>query len=336
MKAAVLKAAGIDNLAIVDLAVPEPGPGQVLVRMTAASLNYRDLLTVEGGYGSRQKTADLVILSDGAGEVAGVGAAVRRFRPGDRVVANFFQDWIDGRPSEAAFASALGGSIDGVLAEYRLFPEHGLVATPEHLSDVEAAALPCAGLTAWSALVGQGRVAPGELVLTLGTGGVSLFALMFAKLAGAEVVVTSSSAEKLERALDLGADHAINYREVADWGRRARAIAGGLGVDHVVELGGAGTLDQSLRAVRVGGTISLIGVLAGASHAIRLPLIVTQNIRLQGITVGSRAQFEAMLRAMALGRLRPPIDRVFPMTEIRDALAHLAAGRHFGKVCIEV
>lgn len=336
MKAAVLQAIGPENLKIVDRPKPSPGPGQVLVRMRAASLNYRDLLTVKGGYGSRQKTENLTILSDGAGEVAALGEGASRFKVGERVVANFFQGWISGPPSEEKLASALGGRIDGVLAEYCVFGEDGLLSTPAHLSDVEAAALPCAGLTAWSAVISQGAAGPGATVLTQGTGGVSLFALQFAKLAGATVIATSSSDAKLERAGALGADHLINYKAESKWGREARRLAGGLGVDQVVEVGGAGTLGQSIRAVRVGGIISLIGVLSGPAHDFQLPLVVMQNIRLQGVTVGSRDQFETMLRAIDHHRLKPPIDKVFAMDEVHAAMDHMAAGRHFGKVCVSL
>ncbi|MGE0254331.1 MAG: NAD(P)-dependent alcohol dehydrogenase [Alphaproteobacteria bacterium] len=337
MKAAVLGAVGIDNLAVVDVPDPAaPGPGEVLVRLRAASLNYRDLVTAEGGYGRRQRTANLTLLSDGAGEVVSVGVGVTRFRAGDRVFGVLFPDWLDGGLTAEAMADTLGGTLDGVGCELRLFPERGLVAMPDGLSFVEAATLPVAAITAWSAIVTQGRVAPGDVVLTQGTGGVSLFALQFAKLAGAEVIVTSSSDEKLAKARALGADHAINYATTPEWSRPARAVTGGRGVDHIVELGGGGTLEQSLRAVRVGGTLSLIGVLAGAAAEVPLGRVVTQNVRLQGVTCGSRREVEAMARAIALAGLRPAVDRVFPLTEIRAALEWLRAGRHFGKVCVEI
>ncbi|MBM3559033.1 MAG: NAD(P)-dependent alcohol dehydrogenase [Alphaproteobacteria bacterium] len=337
MKAAVLAASGIDNLAVVDVADPAaPGPGEVLVRLRAASLNYRDLVAVEGGYGRRQRTGGLVLLSDGAGEVVSVGAGVTRFAPGDRVFGLIFPDWQDGGLSAAVMADTLGGTLDGVGCELRLFPERGLVAIPHGLSFVEAATLPVAAITAWSAIVTQGGVAPGDVVLTQGTGGVSLFALQFARLAGAEVIVISSSDAKLERARALGAGHTINYVATPEWSRPARAVTGGRGVDHVVELGGGGTLEQSLRVVRVGGTLSLIGVLGGAAAAVPLGRVVTQNIRLQGVTCGSRREVEAMVRAIALAGLKPAVDRVFPLAEIRAALEWLRAGRHFGKVCIEV
>ena len=336
MKAVVLSALGMENMALVDRAEPGPGPGEVLVRLRAASLNYRDLVITGGGYGSRQRTADLIPLSDGAGEVVATGEGVTGLAVGDRVVANFFQDWIAGEPSAEHMRGALGGEVDGVLAEFRVFPAHGLVKTPAHLTDAEAAALPCAGLTAWSAVVEQGETAPGDRLLTQGTGGVSLFALQFAKLAGAEVIATSSSDQKLERLRTLGADHVLNYKAEPEWGKAALALTHGRGIDHVVEVGGAGTLQQSLRAVRTGGRISLIGVLAGARHDLTLAWVLTRNIRLQGVTVGSREQFERMLRAMTRARLRPVVDRTFPMADFAAAYEHLRSGRHIGKVVIEI
>ena len=334
MRAAVLERPGLDNLKIEQLPTPEPGPGEVLVRLRAASINYRDTLTVVGGYGSRQKQESLIPLSDGAGEVAAVGADVDRWRAGDRVIGCLMPNWQGGEISEEKSAISLGGSADGCAAEYRLFPATGLVRTPEHLSDIEAATLPCAAVTAWSAVMTQGGVSPGDIVLTQGTGGVSLFALQFARLAGARIISTSSAPDRLQRLRELGASDVVNYHEVTDWGRWARALTAGRGVDHVVEVGGAGTLAQSVRAVRVGGTISLIGVLGGAKPDFNLAPVVMQNIRLQGVTVGSRDQFERMLAAIGAHKLRPVIDRVFPLEDIRAAIEHLSAGRHVGKVCI--
>ena len=336
MKAAVIERPGLDNLKIEELPTPEPGAGEVLVRLRAASLNDRDTLTVVGGYGSRQKQARLIPLSDGAGEVAAVGLGVERWRLGDRVIGCLLPNWQGGELSEEKGALSLGGSVDGCATEYRLFPATGLVRTSEHLSDIEAATLPCAALTAWSAVITQGRVGPGDVVLTQGTGGVSLFALQFARLAGARVLATSSAPDRLQRLRELGASDVVNYREVPDWGRWARALTQGRGVDHVVEVGGAGTLAQSVRAARVGGAISLIGVLGGAKPDFNLALVVMQNIRLQGVTVGSRDQFEEMLAAISAHRLLPVIDRVFPLTEIRTAIEYLGAGRHVGKVCIAI
>ena len=337
MRAAVLSAAGLDNLSVVELPDPKPGPGEVLVRVRAATLNYRDLLTVEGGYGSRQKTEGLIPVSDGAGEVVAVGDGVTKFKAGDPVVANFFQDWLAGEPSEYAMHSGLGGLLDGMACELRVLPEYGLAHTPAHLDFAEAAALPCAGLTAWSAVIDQGGVKPGDVVLTQGSGGVSVFALQFAKLAGAEVVATSSSDTKLERLKSLGADHLINYVDTPQWARPAREAVGGRGLDLVVEVGGGGTLEQSIKAVRLGGAIALIGVLSGSNHEFRLPLVVTRKIRLEGVTCGSYEQFEAMLRAIDLSGLKPALDYTrFGLDELPAAFAHMREGRHFGKIVIEI
>jgi len=337
MRVVVVNEPGLENLAVVERPDPEPGLGEVLVRLRAATLNYRDLLTVEGGYGSKQRTVDFIPLSDGAGDIAAVGEGVTRFKPGDRVVGNFFQEWLAGEPTQKNLQSGLGGVLDGVASELRVFPEYGLSPTPGHLTDAEAAALPCAGLTAWSAVIDQGRSTPGDLVLTQGTGGVSTFAVQFAKLAGATVVATSSSNEKLERVRALGADHTINYAETPEWARPVRGINGGRGVDLVVEVGGAGTLEQSIKAVRPGGAICLIGVLSGANHEFRLPLVVTRKIRLEGVTCGNREQFEAMLRAIGQHRLRPALDdKVFGLDDLPAAFAHMRDGRHFGKIVVEI
>ncbi|HZD26202.1 MAG TPA: NAD(P)-dependent alcohol dehydrogenase, partial [Alphaproteobacteria bacterium] len=243
---------------------PKAGPGQVVLKMKAATLNYRDFLTVQGGYGSRAGRLPLIPISDGVGEIVEVGEGVARVKPGERVCPAFFQSWRDGRPSAEHFSRALGGPLDGVMQDYMLLDAEGVVPAPAHLSDLEAAALPCAGLTAWSAVVTQGNIQPGDRVLVQGTGGVSIFALLFAKMHGAEVIATSSSDEKLEKVRTLGADHLINYRETPEWGKRARELTGGRGVDLVVEVGGAGTLKESVRATRIDGTIAMIGVLAGA------------------------------------------------------------------------
>ncbi len=326
---------GAESMMLVDRPAPEPGPGQVLVKLKAATINYRDLLTVKGGYGSRQKFP-LVPLSDGAGVVESVGAGVSRFKPGDRVTGSFFEGWLGGEPSEEKMRSNLGGALDGVLCEYRLWPAAALVQTPEHLRDVEAASLPCAGLTAWSAVVKLGNVRPGQTVLTQGTGGVSIFALQFAKLRGARVIATSSSEAKIEKLKQLGADFTINYRTTPEWGKLARQMTGH-GVDLVVEVGGVGTLNESIRATRIGGSIAFIGVLAGGSKPeSRLPLMVMQQQRLQGVTVGSVEDLQAMADAIAVNRMKPVVDRVFPFTEAKGAFAHMASGAHFGKVAIAI
>jgi NADPH:quinone reductase-like Zn-dependent oxidoreductase len=326
---------GLDALAVAERPRPEPGPRELLVRVRAVSLNYRDLLVVKGQYNPRMPLPR-VPCSDGAGEVVAAGTGVSRVKVGQRVAGLFMPAWQSGELTDAKAHSALGGAVDGVLAEYVVLPEDGVVAVPEHLGDEEAATLPCAALTAWHALVTEGGVKPGDSVLLQGTGGVSLFALQFARLAGAEVIITSGSDDKLRRARDLGAADGINYKATPDWGDRARELTGGVGVDQVVEVGGAGTLPQSLRAVRLGGRVSLIGVLAGGGGQLSLLPVLMKNVRVQGIFVGSREMFEAMNRAIALHRLRPVVDRVFPFGQAVDAFRHLESGAHFGKVCVRV
>jgi NADPH:quinone reductase-like Zn-dependent oxidoreductase len=333
---------GIDSLNVVERPEPRPGPGQVLLRVRACSLNYRDLLVVKGLYNPKLRLP-LVPLSDGVGEVAAVGDGVTRVKTGDRVAGIFMQKWLAGDVTEAMARSALGGGSrfgeglsDGMLAEYVVLHEDGVVHVPAHLTDEEVATLPCAAVTAWHALVSEGGLKAGDSVLTQGTGGVSLFALQFARLHGARVIITSSSDQKLARALQLGASDGINYRSVPEWEERVRELTGGVGVDHVVELGGAGTLGKSLRAVRMGGRISLIGVLTGNSGQVNPLPALMKNVRIQGIYVGSREMFEAMNRAIALHRLRPVVDRVFPFPEIRDALRYLESAGHFGKIVIRV
>ncbi len=300
--------------------------------MTAWSLsNYRDLMVVKGQYNPKIKFP-IIPLSDGAGEVTALGEGSSRFKIGDRVAGCFMPGWIAGELTEAKGRTALGGGGAGMLAEYVVLPEDGIVSTPKHLRDEEAAALPCAAVTAWHALVSAGGVKAGDTVLTQGTGGVSLFAMQFARLLGARVIATSSSDDKLSRVLQLGASDGINYKTTPEWGARARELTG-FGVDHVVEVGGAGTLAESLRAVRSGGTISLIGVLSGVGQMNPLPILM-KGVRVQGIYVGSREMFEAMNRAVALHKMTPVIDRVFEFTEIRAALSHLESGAHFGKVCL--
>lgn len=326
------KAGAIEDLTLTALETPRPARRQVLVRMRAASLNYRDLLVATGRYGKAEVRPGLVPLSDGAGEVAAVGPDVTRVKEGDRVAGIFMQGWIAGPPDESYRATALGGSIDGVLAEYVLFEEEGLVHLPEHLSFEEGACLPCAGVTAWNALTALRPVGPEQTVLLLGTGGVSIFALQLAHAAGARVIVTSSSDEKLARAKELGAAEGVNYRTHPDWEKEVWALTGKRGVDHVVEVGGAGTLPKSIAATRVGGAVHLIGVLTGGQID---PLPVMQKaIDLRGVFVGSREMFEAMNRAVAFHRIQPVIDRVFPFEEAQAAYRHLESQAHLGKVVI--
>jgi NADPH:quinone reductase-like Zn-dependent oxidoreductase len=322
---------GFENLKIVERPEPKPGPGQVLVNQRAWSLNYRDLLVVTGAYNPRMKLP-LVPLSDGAGEVAAVGPGVTRFKPGDRVAGCFMLRWASGALSDEKAKSALGGAIDGVLAEQVVLLEEGLVPIPDGLSFEEAATLPCAGLTAWHALVDSGHVKAGDTVLVQGTGGVSLFALQFAVMHGARVIATSSSDEKLARAKQLGAAVGINYKTTPEWGKKAVELTGG--VDHVIEVGGGGTLGESLRAVKHGGHVAMIGILSGTATANPMPILM-KAIRVHGIFVGSREMFESMNRAIALHKMKPVIDRVFPFDQAVDALKHMQSASHFGKIVIK-
>ena len=321
----------IAGLELVERPEPEPGPGQISGRLRAASLNYRDLLTVQGKGGAYK--LPLIPCSDGAGEVISVGDGVTRVAAGDRVCPMFFQSWLDGRPSASNRRLALGGTRPGVLQETMLLDAEGVSRIPRHLSFVDAATLPCAGLTAWRALFDEACVRPGETVLVQGTGGVSIFALQFAKLAGATVIVTSSSDDKLARAKALGADHTINYRTVPDWGKAAADWAGG-GVDHVVEVGGRDTFQQSIEAARVGGTILVIGVLTGFSQEIAMPSIFSKNLHIIGLSVGSRRMFERMAAAIERNRLEPVVDRTFAFDAVPEALTLMQQGGHFGKIAI--
>jgi NADPH:quinone reductase-like Zn-dependent oxidoreductase len=322
---------GIDNLHVVERTEPRLGHG-VLLKMKAWSLNYRDLMVVKGLYNPKLKFP-FVPLSDGVGEVIAVDPRVTRVKVGDRVAGCFMQRWVAGELTDAAAKSALGGGINGVAATRVEVHEDGVVPVPAHLSDEEAATLPCAALTAWNALVAHGGVKPGDTVLIQGTGGVSIFALQFARMMGARVIATSSSNAKLERVKQMGASDGINYKETPAWEDRVRELTGSRGADHVVEVGGAGTFNQSLKAVRVGGTISLIGVLAGKGDVNLMPVLM-KSVRVQGIYVGSREMFEAMNQAIEVHQLRPVVDRVFPFSEIRAALKHMESGSHFGKICL--
>jgi NADPH:quinone reductase-like Zn-dependent oxidoreductase len=308
-----------------------------LIEMKAWSLNYRDLAMPRGGYPGNDKVLrapPLVPLSDGAGEVLEIGAGVTGFAPGDRVVTSVVQRWVDGDLTAEGKASALGGALDGVLAERVVLNQEGCVAAPPSLSFEQAATLPCAAVTAWAALTGAGSIA-GQNVLILGTGGVSIFGLQLAKAMGARVLITSSSAAKLERARVLGADETINYLEQPDWDVRVLELTAGVGVDHVLEVGGAGTLERSLRATRISGTISLIGVLTGNPERNPSPMdVMFKRLTLRGIYVGSRRMLEELCRAIEVNGLSPVIDRVFPFENVQDAYRHLKSGQHFGKVVI--
>lgn len=326
---------GYDQLACVEQPDPDPGPGEVLVRVRAVSLNYRDHLMVSGIYNPRQ-ALPLVPCSDAAGEVLAVGSGVSRFKAGERVLATFAQDWIAGRPTRERMRSTLGGPRQGVLRELAPFPEHALVHMPNYLSFEQAATLPCAGLTAYNALFKYEPLLAGQRVLVLGTGGVSMFALQFAKAAGAQVFVTSSSGEKLQQARALGADHLIDYKQRPDWGKEVRRLSDGEGVDIVVEVGGAGSLANSIQATAYGGLIALIGVLAGDANPPNLTPVFMNGLRIQGLLVGSRDDFEAMNRMLAARELAPVIDRVFEFGEAKQAFMHLKTQAHVGKVVIRV
>lgn len=337
MKAWVIeKHEALDGLALVEQPMPEPASGEVLVRVRAVSLNYRDLLTVEA-----QRPGNLppplVPCSDGAGEVVAIGAGVTRWKVGDRVAGSFFRDWLSGRFDLKYHGAAGGGSIHGWLREHVSYPEHGLVAVPEGYSFEEAATLPCAAVTAWQALFTRGSLQADDTVLALGTGGVSVFALQLAHAAGARVIVTSSSDEKLARARELGASDTVNYRTTPDWDKEVWRLTEKRGVDHVVEVGGPGTLGKSMNAVAAGGQIALIGVLTGFAppDASLFPL-VARNVRLDGIYVGSRADFEALNAFLTKHRIRPIIDRTFAFDQAREAFTHMKAASHFGKIVITV
>jgi NADPH:quinone reductase-like Zn-dependent oxidoreductase len=333
MRAWHVPAFGIDSLEVVEHPTPAPGPGEVLVGVRAVSLNYRDLMVVKGAYNPKMKLPRIPC-SDCAGEVVAVGAGVTMWRPGDRVAGIFMQNWQDGPLTKAKARGALGGDIDGVLADYVVLNEEGLVAIPPHLSFQEASTLPCAAVTAWNALAAA-ELKPGATVLIQGTGGVSIFALQFARLKGARVLGVSSSYEKLERASGIGLDSGLNYRDNPEWDRWAMDQTDGEGVDLVVEVGGQGTLARSLKAIRTGGTIAQVGVLAMAPEPFPIAAILHKVARLQGIYVGSRQDFVEMNRAIALTHLRP-IGEEFHWTQAREVLARMEVGSHFGKLVLTV
>ena len=324
---------GIDSLILREHEIPKPGPGEVLVRVRATSLNARELMILRGDYPLPVKS-DVVAVSDGAGEVADIGEGVTRVKVRDRVAASLFPLWLDGRFSFEV-TPQVGGSLDGMLTEFAILSEQGLVLIPDHLLFEEAATLPCAGVTAWHALTGGRPPVPGDTVLTLGSGGVSLFALQFAKLYGARVIATTSSDEKAKQLTALGADEVVNYRAIPDWYTAVRKLTGGPGVDYVIEVGGAGTLQNSLKSVAVQGQISWVGVLAQGEPAISLAALRSAFATLQFVAVGSRAQFIAMNRAIEVNRLKPVIDRVFPFEEAVAAFRYYQAGKFFGKIVIK-
>jgi NADPH:quinone reductase-like Zn-dependent oxidoreductase len=324
---------GIDSLELVERATPQPGPGEVLVKIHAVSLNYRDLMMVKGLYNPKMKLPRIPC-SDGAGEVEAVGEGVSQWKRGDRVCGIFMQNWLDGRPTPAKIKGALGGDIDGMLAEFVVLKETGLVAIPEHLSFEEAATLPCAGVTAWNALK-AGGLERNSTVLMQGTGGVSIFALQFAKLKGARVLGISSSDAKLQRACSLGLDEALDYGETSEWDKWVAEKTGGEGVDIVVEVGGVGTLPRSLRAVKMGGTIAQIGVLSGPAEPIPVPMILHKQVHIRGIYVGSRENFEEMNAAIAMAGMKPVFES-HPWTEVQRVFKEMEGATHFGKLVLKV
>ena len=336
MKLIRLKApAGLDNLQYIkdERSIPTPGPGELVVRIRACSLNFHDDLVVLGQF---QCADGRVPMSDGAGEVISVGDEVRDFKVGDSVVSTFFPDWLGGEATADARRKIPGETVDGYAREYVCMPAHAFTKSPPGYTHIEAATLPCAALAAWRGLVVCGQVKPGDIVVTQGTGAVSLFALQFAKAAGAQVIATSSSDEKLEMLRRMGADAVINYKSMPEWGRKVKDLTDGRGVDHVMEVGGPGTFMQSITACRLGGHIAVIGVLTGFAGELVVPALFGNMIRTSGISVGSRADQEDMIRAISANRIRPVIDRTFPLREIGAAFRHFESKQYFGKVCLRL
>ncbi|MFZ4604759.1 MAG: zinc-dependent alcohol dehydrogenase family protein [Caulobacter sp.] len=333
MKVAAVKApGGLQNIVIEERDRPTPGPGQILVRVRASSLNFHDFAVVAGMI---RVPDGRIPMSDGAGEVVELGAGASLFKVGDQVLSTFFPNWSGGGPTLPRLLGVPGDSAEGFAAEYVAMPETAFTRIPKGWTPAQAATLPCAALTAWRALVVEAGIKPGDIVLTQGTGGVSIFALQLAKAAGATVISTSSSPEKLAKLKALGADHLINYKEEANWGAKAMELTGGRGVDAVVEIGGPGTMGQSIQACRIGGHISLIGVLTGVSGDIPTALAMSKNVCIQGITVGSRQDQEEMIAAIEANGIVPVIDSTFPLDQISAAFAHQMSQKHFGKICLE-
>lgn len=324
---------GYDRIVLGDSEVRAPGADEISVRLHANSLNYHDFAVVSGMWGPSERR---IPMADGAGVVTAVGSAVSEFKVGDSVVSTFFPDWIDGTPRVEGFASVPGDGIDGYARERVTARACAFTHAPQGYSHAEAATLTTAGLTAWRALMVDGALQPGDTVLVQGTGGVSIFALQFAKLAGARVIATSSSDAKLERLEAMGADHLINYRKTPNWGETARQLTGGRGVDHVIDVGGPATLEQSMLAARVAGQISLIGILTGVAGNLPLVVALVKQLRLQGVLVGSRAQQQDMVRALEASTMRPVIDRHFPLSEMADAFRYQESNQHFGKICLDI
>jgi NADPH:quinone reductase-like Zn-dependent oxidoreductase len=335
MKVYEVRQFGIENLVLAERAEPQPHANEVVIKFHAASLNYRDLMFVRGTYNPKG-CLPVVPFSDGSGEVVAVGADAKKWKVGDRVCTIFTQAWLEGSLSIEKRRTTLGaGDLDGVLREYGTFNENGLVKIPGHVSFEEAATLPCAAVTAWHALVVSGNLKAGDTVLTLGTGGVSVFAMQFAKMHGARVIATSSSDQKLTKAKELGVDEIINYKKTPDWDKEVLSLTNKIGADHVVEVGGAGTLSKSLNSVRIGGHVAVIGVLAGAGEFDPRSILM-KAVRMQGILVGSRHMFEDMNKAIETNRMKPVIDKTFAFREVPEALRYMESGAHFGKIVIRL
>lgn len=332
----IIEGNNVDAIALTEREVPAPGFGEVVIDIKACSLNFRDLTVIRGGYGGADKPLGAIPLSDGAGVVSAVGEGVTSLKAGDRVSPAFMPTHLDGPLTAEKQAGSLGAAVDGVLAEKAVIPASGVVKLPGTLSFEEAATLPCAGVTAWYAQFVGGSLKPGDTVLLLGTGGVSIFALQFAKMAGARVIITSSDDAKLERAKALGADQLINYRTTPEWHEAVRELTDGKGADHAVEVGGPGTINKTLQAVRFSGSISLMGVLTGFEDTVDTLSILRKNIKIQGTYVGSVAMMRDMIRAIEVSGMKPVVDRVFPFEEAKDALRFQESGQHFGKVVIKV
>lgn len=328
------KPANLENLRLEDCEAPAPGPGEITVRIRAASLNFRDNLVVNGFFPAPD---GVIPLSDGAGEVAATGAGVTQFKPGDFVVSVFHTAWADGHVERSALSETRGGPADGFACEAVTRPAAHFTLAPKNYSALEAATLPCAAVTAWRGLIVDGALKPGERVLIQGTGGVSLFALQFAKTAGATVIATSSSAEKLDRLRALGADHVINYRDTEKWGQAVLDVTHGLGVEHIMEVGGPNTFAQSFLAARTAAHISIVGAVAGFQNDV-MPFAIVQakRLRLQGVTVGSRRDQMEMIRAIEVSGIKPVIGKVFPLAELPAALRYLGSGEGVGKICVEI
>lgn len=327
---------GLDAIEVVEVPDPQPGPGEVLVRMRAVSLNYRDMLMVVGAYGRMGSGGGAITpFSDGCGIVEAVGPGVTRVKSGDRVATLFFQRWISGPPNLDKLSSSLGSPIPGAGRELAVFSQDGVSKVPDFLTDQQVATLPCAALTAWRALFVDGDLQPGETVVLQGTGGVSVFGLQFAHAAGYRTLITSSSDEKLARAEALGADHRVNYRQTPEWSGPVREVTGGVGADLIIEVGGGGTLEQSIKAIRIGGHIAIVGVVAGLGSGFNPAILITNSAKLQGLSVGSRDMFEAMCRGIELHRIQPVVDKVFPWTEAKAAFTAMQGGEHFGKIVLE-